>query len=240
MISRIIKSIPNGITLMNLLSGVLAICFAFRPTATIYGIVGWQLSAWMICAAALFDFLDGAAARLLNARSDIGKELDSLCDIVSFGVAPALLLFNVISLDPNAGAWSYIALFIPLMGALRLARFNVKDSASTTFRGLPIPANAIFWIGYVSALMNQQFYPRFTFNMVIIVLISLLMVSKLKMFSLKMKNWSLFDNFGCYFTLLASLIFVIYLKFTGFALAILLYIVVSFLQNIIKITRVEE
>ena len=240
MISRIIKSIPNAITLLNLLSGVLAICFAMTPAEMRFGMIGWKLAALMIGCAAVFDFLDGLAARLLNARSDIGRELDSLCDVVSFGVAPSLLLYSVMSLDPNAGVWPYTAFFIPLMGALRLARFNVKDSNSTTFRGLPIPANAIFWIGYVSAIMNQQFAPRFTFNLVIIVLISLLMVSNVKMFSLKTKSWGLFENFPRYFTLLASVLFVLWLGISGLALSILLYIVVSFLQNILRITHVEK
>lgn len=240
MISKIIKSIPNSITLLNLLSGIFAIYFSFSPMEKICGLYGWQMAAWMICAAALFDFLDGLAARLLNARSDIGKELDSLCDLVSFGVAPAMMLFNLINLHSNAGWWAFIAFFIPLMGALRLARFNVRDSGSTTFSGLPIPANAIFWIGYVSALAQGQFLPRLTFNAVIIVLISLLMVSNVKMFSLKITDWRLVANLGRYFTLLASALFIIFFGFTGFALSIALYILVSFLQNIIHISIVEE
>ena len=92
-------------------------------------------------------FFDGAAARLLHAPSPLGKELDSLADLVSFGVAPAMLLYNILLVWSQSWWIPYVSLIIPVMGALRLAKFNLDDSQSTTFKGLPIPANAIFWIG---------------------------------------------------------------------------------------------
>lgn len=240
---KIKNCIPNAITLLNILSGTLAITFAFEPADIIAGLEGWKWSVIFIGAAAVFDFLDGFAARLLRAQSSIGAELDSLCDVVSFGVAPSLLLLNVMRLDASlqtdpygpAYWWSFAALFIPMMGALRLARFNVRDAGDTTFRGLPIPANAIFWIGYVSALMSHQFQPRMTLNLVIIVLISLLMVSDMKMFSLKLHSFGLIENLGLWLTLIGSILFVIFFGLSGLALAILLYIAISFLQSIIHI-----
>lgn len=227
--------VPNCITLLNLLSGCVAIIFAFSPLNVHDRLLGWEWAAIMMGMAALFDFLDGAVARMLNAKSGIGKELDSLSDLVSFGVAPGLLLMNVL-LAAGAGWCSYIALFLPLMGALRLAKFNVDDSQTVTFKGLPIPANAIFWIGTVGAMMNGQLRPTVGITVAVIIMMGLLMVSNMPMFSLKMSNFSLRDNFVRYFVVIATVIFVATMGVAGFAAAILLYIVVSALQRIVRVT----
>ena len=227
--------VPNCITLLNLLSGCVAIVFAFNPIAEVGPLHGWQWSALMMGLAAVFDFMDGAAARLLHAKSSIGKELDSLSDLVSFGVAPAMLLLNVLQLA-NAGWCSYLALFLPLMGALRLAKFNIDDSQSVTFKGLPIPANAIFWIGVVGPLMQGRLHPTVGVTVAVIFLIGLLMVSNLPMFSLKMSNFSPRDNFVRYFMVLAAVVFVVTLGIGGFAATILLYIAISALQRIVRVT----
>lgn len=227
--------VPNCITLLNLLSGCVAIVFAFNPIAEVGPLHGWQWSALMMGLAAVFDFMDGAAARLLHAKSSIGKELDSLSDLVSFGVAPAMLLLNVLQ-PANAGWCSYLALFLPLMGALRLAKFNIDDSQSVTFKGLPIPANAIFWIGVVGPLMQGRLHPTVGVTVAVIFLVGLLMVSNLPMFSLKMSNFSLRDNFVRYFMVLAAVVFVVTLGIGGFAATILLYIAISALQRIVRVT----
>ncbi len=137
MFKAIFAQIPNSITCLNLISGCIAIVMAFK------GCYGWASIA--IAAAAVFDFLDGAMARLMKAYSAVGKELDSLSDLVSFGVAPAAMVYNILPEE-----YSWIAISIPVCGALRLARFNVDTRQTTSFIGLPIPANAIFWIGAVS------------------------------------------------------------------------------------------
>lgn len=235
MIRNILNMVPNCITLLNLLSGCIAIIFAFQPIEPTAGLLGWQWAAIMMGAAAIFDFCDGAAARLLNAKSNIGKELDSLSDLVSFGVAPALLLMNVLLLA-GAGTFSYIALFIPLMGALRLAKFNVDSEQSVTFKGMPIPANAIFWIGFVAAMRQGKFHPTLGITIALIVAMGLLMVCNLPMFSLKMSSFSLRENFLRYFIVLATIIFIATLGIAGLATTILLYIAISALQRIVKIT----
>lgn len=232
--------IPNCVTLLNLLAGSVAIIFAFEPNAVVKGIFGWELAGWQwasvaIAAAALFDFMDGLVARALHAKSEIGKELDSLCDLVSFGVAPAMMMLNVL-LEAGGGWWSYTALFIPLMGAMRLAKFNVDTTQTTSFRGLPIPSNAIFWIGFTGALYQWNLAPRMSVVAVIIVGISLLMVSNLRMFSLKLANLSLRSNVLPYTLLAGTVLFVIFLGVAGLAAAILLYLLLSVIKATVKVS----
>lgn len=227
--NRIASKIPNSITLCNLLSGCTAIIMAFRCNQVVAaGLQGWQWCCIFIFAAAVFDFLDGFAARLLKAYSDIGRELDSLADLVSFGVAPGLMIFNIMSHhNTGAEAWlNYAALLIPALGALRLARFNVVDAGSTSFRGLPIPANALFWIGMAGWISSYRF-PDLAVMVVLIVLMSVTMVSRLPMFSLKFKTWGLRDNFRRYVIILAAISFVCIYGLAGFAWTILLYLLIS-------------
>lgn len=243
MIKNIISFIPNLITLFNLLSGCIAIIFAFSPREYFGQLQGWEWSALAIGLAALFDFMDGAAARLLNAKSSIGKELDSLSDLVSFGVAPALLMMNVLLLyGPEAGIWAYAPLFIPLMGALRLAKFNIDDSQSTVFKGLPIPANAIFWIGVTSIVMpGADGHPLIGIPVNLLVLaifvIGILMVSNLRMFSLKFRNFKITENWLQYTIIAATIAALAAWGLPGLAAVILLYIVLSIGKAIIRIER---
>ena len=184
------NNIPNAITCMNLLAGSLAcVCASHGSQPTGYGSMAYyQLAFIMIAAAAVFDFFDGFVARLLNAVSPIGKELDSLSDCVSFGLAPALIVFFMTrELYPES--WiAFCALLIAIFGAVRLARFNTDDTQATSFVGLPIPANAIFWIGFCNHFYTQ---PSTTANEYIIlaaiIVLSYAMVSRLRMFSLKFK-----------------------------------------------------
>lgn len=178
-----------------------------------------------IGAAALFDFCDGAAARLLKAYSLIGKELDSLSDLASFGIAPAMLVMNTMLAAGN-GWLSYFALFIPVMGALRLAKFNVDDRQTTSFIGLPIPANAIFWVGAV-AWMNQHVVPAPWVTLILVAAVSLLMVSEIPMFSLKFKNFAWRENVRRYAVILAAILFVVFEGIPGFAWSIIFYLVIS-------------
>lgn len=232
MIRRIISSIPNTITCLNLLSGCMAIYFSFNLDAEIgtSGLTGRYWCYIMLGAAAIFDFCDGLASRLLDAYSEIGKELDSLSDLVSFGVAPAMLILNIMLANTTEVWPAFAALFIPAMGGLRLARFNVKDAGDTTFRGLPIPANAIFWIGF-SDWIYQYTYPGDITVWVVIVLISLAMVSRIKMFSLKFKNLKLDENFRRYVIIMAAIAFVIFYGIVGLAWVIVLYIFISMLSR---------
>lgn len=224
--NKIISQIPNTITLCNLLSGCVAIIMAFKACTPVAGIPGWQWCCYCIFAAAIFDFCDGFAARLLKAYSEIGRELDSLADLVSFGVAPALMIFNIMAVKDPGNPLAYAALIVPAFGALRLARFNVADAGMTTFRGLPIPANALFWIGMAGWIFTYQ-YPGSPILAVMLVLISSAMISRIPMFSLKFKTWGLRDNFRRYVILIAAISFVAIYGLAGFAWTIVLYLMIS-------------
>ncbi|MDE6127542.1 MAG: CDP-alcohol phosphatidyltransferase family protein [Muribaculaceae bacterium] len=230
----ITRSIPNTITCCNLVSGVLAITFAFRPFEQFGPLAGYEWVWVCIGLAAVFDFCDGLSARLLKAYSAMGKELDSLSDLVSFGVAPAMLLFNLLQ-APGAPAWlPYAAILIPVMGQLRLARFNIDDSQATVFRGLPIPAEAIFWIGATAWLTScpraLDFGPDWLVGLcwsLLVAAASLMMVAPMRMFSLKLKSFGLAENLPRYVLILGCLAFVIGFGVAGFAPAIVLYILLS-------------
>ena len=150
------KNIPNTITCLNLLCGAVACIFALKyREEVLWGIEAYEAAFVMIALAAVFDFLDGLAARLLNVVSAIGKELDSLCDCVSFGLAPGLIMYSLMQASSPDSWLCYVALIIPILGAVRLAKFNVDTRQTTSFIGMPIPANAIFWIGFASWYANN-------------------------------------------------------------------------------------
>lgn len=230
MIKRIISCIPNTITCLNLLSGCMAIMCAFHYNEMMSGLSGADWACIFIGLAALFDFCDGASARLLHAYSAIGKELDSLADLVSFGVAPAMLIFNLMHPESSHQWLCYATLLIPAMGALRLAKFNVDDSQATVFKGLPIPGNAIFWIG-MYGWMKSYCYPGTAVMVILIVLISLSMVSNITMFSLKFKNFDIRENFRRYVIIFAAIAFVIIYGLSGLAWTIILYMLISLLSR---------
>lgn len=223
----IVKSIPNSITICNLLSGCIAIIFSFSLFEVFSGLEGWKWVMIFIGLAAVFDFCDGLAARTLHAYSDIGKELDSLSDLVSFGVAPAMMMYNLIDSLYPASWMKWIALFIPAMGALRLARFNVDDRQTTSFIGLPIPANAIFFIGLAASLINNWSRISPWIVAIPLVVIPLLMVSNITMFSLKFKNLRFTGNFPRYFIIVCTIIFAIFFGVSGLMWIILLYVLTS-------------
>lgn len=232
----IAKYIPNTITCLNLVSGCFAIMMSFFTAETFaFGWLGWQWAVAFIFAAAVFDFFDGFAARCLHAYSEIGKELDSLSDLVSFGVAPAFLLFNILNLlhpvhaSSTSGIWIHCMVFlIPVMGALRLARFNVRDAESdnSVFHGLPIPANALFWIGYVSWVWNYGL-PEDYVVAIGILLISFSMVSNLVLPSLKFKNLRFKGNVGRYFIIAVTIALVSIFGLSGLIWAIIVYLVMG-------------
>lgn len=222
--------IPNTVTCMNLLSGCVAVYMAFNIGTDFAGIDGAYWSIIAIAAAAVFDFLDGALSRLLKAFSPLGADLDSLSDLVSFGVAPAMLMLNTM-LGFSATPWlCFAALLIPVCGAIRLAKFNISTEQSTVFRGLPIPANAIFWIGMYGWISSYG-YPGTAIMVILIVLVSLAMVGNFKMFSLKFKNFDWQDNFSRYVIILATALFLIGYGLAGLAWTILLYFCISILRQ---------
>ena len=225
---RLSSYIPNIITCCNLTAGSLAVIMALRGT--------FEQAAIFILIAAVCDFLDGLSARLLHAYSDMGKELDSLSDLISFGLAPGLMVYALLNdylLLPygNLEYLAYIALLIPVAGGIRLAKFNVDDRQTTSFIGLPIPANALFWIGVCFA-DTRDWHP--VIILALIVLFSYLMVSNLPMFSLKASNLSWSNNKLRYILVITFLGLVFWLGLTGLAGAIIAYILLSLIAWIRK------
>lgn len=225
---RLSSYIPNIITCCNLTAGSLAVIMALRGT--------FEQAAIFILIAAVCDFLDGLSARLLHAYSDMGKELDSLSDLISFGLAPGLMVYALLNdylLLPygNLEYLAYIALLIPVAGGIRLAKFNVDDRQTSSFIGLPIPANALFWIGVCFA-DTRDWHP--VIILALIVLFSYLMVSNLPMFSLKASNLSWSNNKLRYILVITSLGLIIWLGLTGLAGAIIAYILLSLIAWIRK------
>lgn len=222
------RNIPNCITCLNVASGTVAILLASRGFDPIGSLQAWQWACIFIGIAAVADFLDGFCARLLNAYSNLGKELDSLCDLVSFGVAPAVILWKVIQEAgfPDWMAWT--AILIPVVGALRLAKFNIDTRQSTSFIGLPIPANAIFWIGYASLLADGVNLlgsaPIFICTLIIE---CWLMISPVKLFSLKMHSFGWHGNEARYILILSAFIFIFCLGVPGLMWLIIFYVLLS-------------
>lgn len=226
---RIKNYIPNTITCLNLVSGCVASVMALEGNL-MYAVV------WIMLAA-VFDFFDGFAARLLKAFSPIGKELDSLADVVSFGVAPGMILFVLLSwlapTLPLGGLNEYIpywAFIIPAFSGLRLAKFNIDERQATSFIGLPVPAHALFWssLGYsVQPLLPQGGVWLLVGLMALALISSLLLVSEVPMFSLKIKSLAWKGNELRYILVACAVIFVSIWGFLGVAGTILLYVLLS-------------
>lgn len=221
------RFIPNTITCLNLICGSVACILSFRSLETLgCGLQGYQWAFIFIGLAAIFDFMDGAMARLLHAYSEIGKELDSLSDLISFGLAPALLMFNFMTAHTGASWTSYLSLWIVVMGALRLAKFNCDDRQTTSFIGLPIPANALFWIGAV-AWLDTHAFPGEIYMAILLMAFPLLMVSNLPLFSLKFANFSWRDNAVRYLLILTCITFLAICGVPGLSWTVLVYIILS-------------
>lgn len=221
----LIKNLPNCITALNLGAGCLSIIAACHGTSEFWGLRGFQWAFLFMAMGAVADFLDGFAARMLKAYSELGKELDSLCDLVTFGVAPALTLFFLLQ-DIGVNQWlSWTTLLIPICAAFRLARFNLDTRQTTTFIGLPVPANAIFWIGYAQLMFKGvQFLSIWYVFLCFLIVECWLMNSNLPMFSLKMKNLSLKENWARYLLALAAGVFCFTLGVGGLFWLIVFYV----------------
>lgn len=226
------KHIPNSITCMNLFSGCVSIVLAF------HGFFLWALL--FILLAGVFDFCDGMAARLLHTSSVIGKELDSLADVVSFGLAPSMIIFKHIDNISDSEWVMFLAFFIAVFSALRLAKFNVDTRQTSSFIGLPTPPNAIFFASLLSItdpmmpvpsyLGREMFMPILNNLWVILFLVAIfsyLLVAEIPMFSLKFKNLSWSDNKVRFIFLILSALLLIVFQLAAFPFIILLYLVMS-------------
>lgn len=223
----ITRNIPNSITCLNIAAGCIAVFFALNPDSAPAGLSHLEWAYIFIGIAAIADFCDGFAARLLRAYTDLGKELDSLCDGVSFGVAPAALLFATLT-ENGVDSWvRWFALLIPVAGVLRLARFNIDTRQTSSFIGLPIPANAIFWIGYTSMIACTPVLAIHGVVIAVVLVESWLMVSPIRLFSLKFKTWGWKGNQARWILIVAALAFIICCGINGFLWLIVFYVLLS-------------
>ena len=198
----ITRHIPNTITSMNLLCGALGVIFTFRGEL--------NMAFYLMVAAAVCDFFDGFAARALKAFSAIGKELDSLADLISFGLLPAMMLHRRMIEGGMTGFSSYIPLIIVVFSALRLAKFNIDDRQTENFLGLPTPACAMWCASLIYAgdngissgvelLHNHYFIP------IAAVILALLLVSEIPMISIKFKKGSAYNKVRLTFLVICAI-----------------------------------
>ncbi len=245
------KQIPNLFTLLNLVFGTIAIIFILQTSETIVyldreGFTAVNLPekiVWgslFLFGAAIIDFLDGFVARLFGASSEMGKQLDSLADVVSFGVAPGLILYQLlrISFAQEEGgldtsiAWLLPALLIPCAAAWRLARYNLDNSQQFTFKGLPAPAAGLLiasfpLVIYYQTLDLQLWFINKWVLYSIILLISYLMVSTIPLMSLKLKNFSVKNNLPIFILLIITIISAVFLQWLAVPVILLAYIALS-------------
>lgn len=226
----LIKSIPSIITSLNLICGALSIIFAFNAE--------FELSILLVICASIFDFFDGFAARLLKAVSEFGKQLDSLADLISFGLAPTIILYNLFVLkNPEFEYLAFSTILIVVFSALRLAKFNIDTEQSIEFKGLPTPASAllIISISYYS-IENKDIISDFLTNPYILtaisVIVSLLMVSNIKMFSLKIKSFKSKEIIWPIILVIGATILLIIFNYLGIGLTIILYLAISIIKQL--------
>lgn len=228
MTNLIKKNIPNTVTCLNLFSGCIACIMAFEAK--------YELALFFIILGAVFDFFDGLLARALNAHSVIGKDLDSLADDVSFGFAPSVIVFSLFkemhypsNIEILAPYLPYTAFLISVFSALRLAKFNNDTRQTSSFIGLPVPANALFWGSLVAGaheiLISESMHPAYLF--LLVCLSSWLLVSEIPMFSLKFKNLSWTDNKISFTFLIICIPLLVFLGISSFAAIIVCYILLS-------------
>lgn len=223
------KYIPNFLTLCNLTCGCVGIVLSFKGNL--------QAGAFMIWAGAMFDFLDGFAARMLNKFSTIGKDLDSLADLITFCFLPGTIIYMLIGQNTQNQFLPFAGYLLVIFGALRLAKFNNDTRQSETFYGLPVPAAAIFVSAY--PFINEE--TSFGLGGIIsstyaligtAVLISALMVSDIKLMSFKFKSFDFLGNWPRYLLIALAVILIIFLKIMALPVIILVYVVLSIALNI--------
>lgn len=238
------KNIPNSITLLNLLSGLIAVMFA--------AINQLEMAAYFVFLGIFFDYFDGFAARLLNIEGALGKQLDSLADVVTSGVVPGIVMFQLIR--QSLGQWTepiwfttvdklewlpFLGLVITLASAYRLANFNIDNRQTTSFIGLPTPALTLFILAMPLILNHNPTagVNAIIKNPIILIIITLLgsylMNSNIKMFALKFKTYGLKENYIKYLFLVLSIILLLIFHYLAIPIILILYILISVLQMFI-------
>lgn len=217
---KLLKHIPNTLTCLNLLCGCIGIVFVLE---------GYPVpAAYFVWAACVFDFFDGFAARWLKASSPIGKELDSLADMVSFGVLPSVMMYSWLGEESDHPYLPFIAFTIAIFSALRLAKFNIDERQTTSFIGLPTPANALFLTALPFLPESILIFTQQTWVLVAIILVfSLLLVAEIELFALKFKSFGWRGNELRFAFLGIALILIVVLNKSSLPAIILLYLLLS-------------
>jgi CDP-diacylglycerol---serine O-phosphatidyltransferase len=223
------KHIPNFLTICNLSCGCIGIVLSFKGNL--------HVGAFMIWAGALFDFFDGFAARMLKKYSAIGKDLDSLADLITFCFLPGTIIYMLIGQNTQSQFLPFAGFLLVIFGALRLAKFNNDTRQSETFYGLPVPAAAIFVSAYpfinVDTLTGFAGFMTGPYTLTsTVVLLSALMVSDIKLMSFKFKSFGFLANWPRYLLLALALILIIFFKIMALPVIILVYVVFSIALNI--------
>lgn len=242
---KIKKNIANVITALNLACGCISLTMLINQQ--------FKLAILFVALAAVFDFFDGFVARLLHVKSELGKQLDSLSDVVSFGVVPGFVMFFLLQFAIKDQVFSgvellpYAAFLIPVFSAFRLAKFNIDENQTDKFIGLPTPANALLifsllaiqqsigesqffpWYAELSSLLNQ---PWILFA--IVILFSYLLVSPLPLMAMKFKNFKWSDNAFRFILVFVSAVLVFLFYFAAVPIILILYIILSIIENSLK------
>ena len=221
-------TVPNMLTLANLLAGSVAVIFTLVYHA-------YETAFWLIVAAAIFDFFDGFAARLLKQTSPLGVQLDSLADDVTFGLAPAIVMFDLYvhsssyyNLNAEVMGWmKYVVLIIVAFSVLRLAKFNIDTTQSAEFEGLPTPANALMLMSLAVLAETGRVVLYQEHILLISIAASLLLISPIRMFALKFKSFGIKGNELRYGFIVAALLMIILMPAYALLAIIVLYIVIS-------------
>ena len=240
------RHVPNLITLMNVFCGCVATVFALLNQL--------ELAAVFVCLGIVFDFFDGLAARVLDVRSELGLQLDSLADVITSGLVPGIIMFQLLGMSMSGGwnvdlsaqasdatFWAglkvaplpFLGFLITMASAYRLAKFNIDENQTSSFVGLPTPANALLIISLPLILLyqNNDFLNGIILNQWFLIgmtiLSAFLLNSKIELFTLKFKNWSFQDNALRYIFIIVSLVLLITLKFLAVPVIIVFYILSS-------------
>ena len=251
-----IKSIPNIITLSNAFLGMLAILFiiessdrveisnhlkqTFEITAKPNHFMYLGIASYLIILAALFDFLDGFLAKLLKAQSKIGAQLDSLADVITFGVAPSMIMYKLMeqALAINANGFGqntiklWPALLIGIASCYRLAKFNSQTKQINYFKGIPTPASALFIISIPFIIISSdkqitRIFLDYNFLLGLTLLVSYLLISNIPMFSFKTNNWKIKDNIYRYTLMIVAFISILIFGYLGAIIIFASYIILS-------------
>lgn len=219
--------IPNSLTLLNLLSGAIGIIFVLN------GHIYW--GAYFVLISAALDFLDGFVARILKVQGELGKQLDSLADVISFGLLPGIVLYAMSESAAEHSWITYITLAIPAFSAYRLAKFNLDTRQTDRFIGLPTPANALLittlpflaseWVRLGTWLTSPFFLA------ILAVVLSYLLIAEIPLIALKFKNFSLRDNVYRYLLIALGIGMAVFLGLAGIPFVILAYILLSIIEN---------